>query len=653
MFRKRVCVSSIKKISLISLLFYQYKTKKVEMKELNQNYYKKFQNSFFPQIEIELTKPLEIGKPQEVIIKSFERNKKIIIVKLEDNLIRAFYPYCPYDKKTNLIDSVFIQDKIICPTHGCEFNINSGFLENGPCLDNMIVFFGIQKENNKIILKIPENRPISTNPLVVKKNYNDFRKIAIVGSGPAGIASAENLRKIGYEGQILLFTKETSAPVQKHNLTKFTDFKKNRKMLFFRDYEYFKNIDVNIFYGMSVKNITNDFNHISFLEAENGAKYLYDGIIIATGDSLKKNLESETIAKNVVILDNIFDFKKSEKLLKKAKNVIINYITFESLELASTLKKNYPDLKISVLECSDKSYLENNLGKLSDDIIKYFRTQGIKFYFCSKEKREMIMENKKIKYITLTTKKPKNKEKVTKKLKSDIFYTFDPNRGNKKGFLSNDNKKILQTGINDRFIINAKQRTYEENIYIAGTAGTTRDPLTKKQPEHIHYTDTLNQAEIAAYNIMGLDLPLKKPFFSYYNFFGKTFQKVGTTENTEMITIGDIKNLNFINFYIDNNILIGAVASGIDNNRKLLLIREALKLKTKIFVDENELKNQDEFFQKIFNKVNTDKFGGCFAERFWERRFKPIDRCVLFKDISWYEEMNISRFINKGYNLDD
>lgn len=651
-FRNKIKFSTIKKASIISLIFYQYKTKTLTLQE-KTNFHQKYTKCQFNEIQITLKTPLEIGKPQEITLKNFKTPQQIILLKLEDGLIRAFHPFCPYDNKSNLKNAVFIQDKIICSSHGCEFNINSGFLENGPSLDHMIIFPGVQNSEKTITLKIPEKRPISRYPLVTKKNPNDFRKIAIIGSGPAGIASAENLRKIGYEGQILVFTKETSAPVQKHNLTKYVDFRNNRKMLFFRDYEYFKNIDVNIFYGMGVKNMTNDFNHVSFLEADDGGKYLYDGAIVASGDSMVENLESERIGDNVVILNNVFDFKKSERLLKNAKSVVICYITFESLELASTLRREFPDLKVNVLEISDKNYLENNIGKLSDGVIKYFRSQGVKFHFGRNYQRSFEREKNTIKYIHMKKKETKKTEqiKTQKRLKSDILYIFSPNRGSTKTFLSSKNQKNLQTGQHSRILTNTKQRTYEENVFTAGSASGTKDPITQTQPEHIHHTDALNQAEIAAYNIMGLDLPLKKPFFSYYEYFGKNFQKVGVSKNRKFFDLGKINDFEFLRFFVENGVFVGAVGVGVENNRRIMLLREALKLKLRIFVDEEELENESLFFQKIFDKVNGDRFGGCFAERFWDRRFLPVDKCVLFKDKGWYEEMNISRFVNKGFNL--
>lgn len=48
---------------------------------------------------------------------------------------------------------------------------------------------------------------------MVKKENEDFRKVFIVGQGPGGISSAENLRKVGYTGDIFVISEENSFPI--------------------------------------------------------------------------------------------------------------------------------------------------------------------------------------------------------------------------------------------------------------------------------------------------------------------------------------------------------------------------------------------------------------------------------------------------------
>jgi hypothetical protein len=49
---------------------------------------------------------------------------------------------------------------------------------------------------------MPNPFPSSIMPITINKNLTDFRKILIEGSNEATITLAENLRRLGYQGNI-------------------------------------------------------------------------------------------------------------------------------------------------------------------------------------------------------------------------------------------------------------------------------------------------------------------------------------------------------------------------------------------------------------------------------------------------------------------
>ncbi len=338
----------------------------------------------------------------------------------------------------------------------------------------------------------------------------------IIGSGPAGIGAAEMLRKMQYTGSITIFTTEVSSPIQKHNLTKFTKFKGNENLIMYRNQKFFEGTDIDIFYDTKVVEIKNDINFVSSLQIDNGHKFIYDGLIVASGTGMNQKFLSDKIAGNLVILNSLNDFHKSEKLLKQAKSVIIGSITHESLELASTIMRDYPDIKIRIIEPSNKSYLEDDLGQdISNSLINLFKDKGVNFYFRYDQTNfEFFRFNKRY----IKSYKLGKKGQKMHSLKADVIYQFDPN-----DYLNN--KFLFKTPIKfsgDKIQVSQTLRTFEENIFTAGKVLKLPGFGNMIHTNHVRWTDSMVQGQICAYNVLSLKIPYRKPIFSYYNYFGKT-----------------------------------------------------------------------------------------------------------------------------------
>lgn len=79
---------------------------------------------FYEEIEVTLEKPLEPLELRAITFKDSE-NKEIpfILLRTGVNEVKAFYRYCPHDRKADLSKGFVLYDKLVCPNHGCVFNI--------------------------------------------------------------------------------------------------------------------------------------------------------------------------------------------------------------------------------------------------------------------------------------------------------------------------------------------------------------------------------------------------------------------------------------------------------------------------------------------------------------------------------------------------
>lgn len=88
------------------------------------------------------------------------------------------------------------------------------------------------------MLHVPRLVPKRLVPAFATRDYNDMRKVVVVGSGPAALGAIETLRLNGFTGEIIMVTKGTKMPYDKTKLTKA--FKNmNYDNLTLRDEEWF------------------------------------------------------------------------------------------------------------------------------------------------------------------------------------------------------------------------------------------------------------------------------------------------------------------------------------------------------------------------------------------------------------------------------
>lgn len=105
---------------------------------------------------------------------------------------------CAYDGKTKLSEGVVFGDKLMAPDNGSAYNIVNGQAEHGPAIDNIPIFETRVEKDGKLVVFIPDVPPKRIKPLITGRDYNDLRRVVLVGSDPAVISCAETLRYFEY-----------------------------------------------------------------------------------------------------------------------------------------------------------------------------------------------------------------------------------------------------------------------------------------------------------------------------------------------------------------------------------------------------------------------------------------------------------------------
>ena len=100
---------------------------------------------------------------------------------------------------TDLAKGVVFGDKILSPSNGTAYNIKTGEAEWGPGMDNLPVFqTKVDEDEGKLYVYLPKNPPKRLRPYLYLRDFNDLRKVVIIGNGAAAITCAETLRQMEY-----------------------------------------------------------------------------------------------------------------------------------------------------------------------------------------------------------------------------------------------------------------------------------------------------------------------------------------------------------------------------------------------------------------------------------------------------------------------
>uniref|UniRef100_A0A9J8D3X3 Apoptosis inducing factor mitochondria associated 4 n=2 Tax=Cyprinus carpio TaxID=7962 RepID=A0A9J8D3X3_CYPCA len=115
-----------------------------------------------------------------------------------------------------LIKGALVGDRVRCPFHGACFNTKTGDIEEFPGLD-CLPKYKVKVEGGKVY--VTTDKKVSLMPLVCHcRQCNICECLCFIG--PASLQCAETLRQNGYEGRIIMVTKDEQLPLDKTKLSK-------------------------------------------------------------------------------------------------------------------------------------------------------------------------------------------------------------------------------------------------------------------------------------------------------------------------------------------------------------------------------------------------------------------------------------------------
>ena len=502
-------------------------------------------------IRVANVKDLKKGEMRQVSVEDHE----ILLVRVEDEFF-ATAAHCTH-YGAPLEKGILNGEKVICPWHNACFNIKNGKLEEPPALD-ALPHFSVRVEGEDLIVQLPEEIPAQCTPEMVKHNsQKDNRTFVILGAGAAGSAAAETLRQAGFQGRVVMLTREDILPVDRTALSKkYLQNDSEKDSLILRSSEFYSEWDIEVHTHKSVTKVEAAKKTITF---EDNTTLEYDALLVATGGRANKLKVPGADLDNIFTLRQPEDADKIIAAAKNAKTAVVVGSSFIGMEAASSLTQR--GIKVTVVAPGTVPF-EKILGKdIGTMFQKLHEANGVTFQMGTKVLQ--FEGNGKVEVAVLENGESLNADLVV------VGIGVEPVTEFLQGVELNEKDKSVNV---DEYLQAA------DNLYVAGDIARFPDAATGELTRIEHWRLAQQHGRIAARNMIGEKVKFASVPFFWSGQFDVKLRYAGHAENWDDIIIqGNLDEQEFLAFYVKDNQILAVAGSQHDKDIAAIteLIRSA------------------------------------------------------------------------------
>uniref|UniRef100_A0A9J8C8G0 Apoptosis inducing factor mitochondria associated 4 n=2 Tax=Cyprinus carpio TaxID=7962 RepID=A0A9J8C8G0_CYPCA len=410
-----------------------------------------------------------------------------------------------------LIKGALVGDRVRCPFHGACFNTKTGDIEEFPGLD-CLPKYKVKVEGGKVY--VTTDKKVSLMPLVCHcRQCNICECLCFIG--PASLQCAETLRQNGYEGRIIMVTKDEQLPLDKTKLSKVKSVDTEAKTLTFSD----------------------------------GTNQHYDQLLISTGGRARPLQCPGAELKNVKLLESYKDATEIHQMSAGNKAIIVG-TSFIGMEVAAYLSDKADS--VTVIGSSKfpfQSSLGPDIGKMTMQMLE---EKNVKFY-TSNGVAEIRGENGKVKEVVL-----KNGEV----LPADIVIVGI-------GVIPNSNflkETSVEIDSRNAVVVDKFMKTNIPDIFAAGDVVSFPLPLVGHKRVNIgHWQLAQAHGRIAGLSMLNQQVVINTVPYFWTMLLGKSIRYTGYGEGyTDIVFKGSTEERKFLAFYIKDEEVVAAASLNFD-----------------------------------------------------------------------------------------
>ena len=284
-------------------------------------------------------------------------DERVLLVR-SGGTLRAWADSCPHVgcplSNGDLADGV-----LTCPCHNARFDALTGAMLSPPSLDDL-ARYELSERDGRVLIG-PRHEPEfarAAGPTAAHEHATagadgirggaDNRTVAIVGAGAGGAMAAEQLRRDGFAGRIVMITPEPGRPYDRVLLSKFylageMEFER----IALRPESFYEDHRIELWTGRSVTSLDPESRTLTL---ENGSRLAADAVVLATGSRAKPLPVPGAELGGVHLLRSAADAETLRADARAAKNAVVIGASFIGTEAAAYLKARGLEVAITAPE---------------------------------------------------------------------------------------------------------------------------------------------------------------------------------------------------------------------------------------------------------------------------------------------------------------
>ena len=410
-------------------------------------------------------------------------------------------------------DGLVVGDTVHCPWHHACFDLRSGEALRAPAL-SPIACWSVEQRDGRIFVgekraqpkPEPRGKPATAAP----------DRIVIVGGGAAGFAAAEMLRRVHFQGSIVMLSDDDAPPVDRPNLSKdYLAGNAEEDWVSLRSDSFYAKKGIDLRLKTKVAGIDVQGRKVQLAD---GSTVAYDRLLLATGvEPVRLTIPGADLP-HVHTLRSLADCKSIIDNAKTARTAVVMGASFIGLEVAASLRARGLDVHVVA---PDKRPMERVLAPQMGDFIRALHEEhGVVFHL---QDMATAIDGKQVKLKSGGT------------IEADLVVAGIGVRP--RLALAEAAGLIVDRGVT----VNAYLETSEPTILAAGDIARWPDPYSGQAIRVEHWVVAERQGQTAALNMLGYREKFTAVPFFWSQHYDVSINYVGHAEQWDDLAIdGDI-----------------------------------------------------------------------------------------------------------------
>jgi apoptosis-inducing factor 3 len=275
-----------------------------------------------------------------------------------------------------LAEGLVVDDTVRCPWHHACFSLRTGEALRTPAL-NPVASYDVRRQDGSVFVGGKRDQPGTVRPRARRDHAPE--SVAIVGAGAAGNSAAEELRHLGFQGDVTLIDRDADAPYDRPNLSKdYLSGAAPEEWIPLHPRAYYEQLGVELLLGRTVTSLDPVGKRLTL---DDGTTRHFGAIVLAPGADPVRLTLSGAEGPRVLYLRTLQDSRVIIKAAEGARRAVVLGASFIGLEVAASLRAR--NIEVHVI-APGRRPLERVLGPQLGDFVRALHEQhGVVFHLGS------------------------------------------------------------------------------------------------------------------------------------------------------------------------------------------------------------------------------------------------------------------------------